>query len=398
MKLLSRILRRSPTHVLVIDIGSFHVRAAHVVLAKGAHPQITNTVRIPIREENLVSDTQLFRAILRALDVALSEVRSHMSEAPDACAVFAAYPWTRSFLDHAQKQSDTPQVYTYKDIHAEALARADACAAQYATSEDRTLELIEFAVLEARLNGYVVPQLDDTKATRLDAAFYGSFMPADVAETLRHRIRNQVCCDDISLHSSVLADLSVVRDMELPQENAFFLDVRGGATTIALSYEGVLTSLETLPWGSADLLRAIARSTHMSLTEARSHLSLYQNGKLTTRASQVVEQVLKNEQRTWENQLLTCLKHISGGRTVPSQVIVAVDAEIESWVTEILETGELAQFIIGQKQEPDVYLVQKALTDAFVSYTPGATPDPFLAIDALFLRSTLANQKRHPAS
>lgn len=270
---------------LVIDIGSDSVGASGVVKRRSdGVPFLLFTAREPIAPAPHLEPKHFFSATLSALRVLLEKSFSlHRAEISSirVIHIFLHSPWIVSKTRAVRADFKEP-VFLSVDVLGKAVRDAEEDIEEKFRAAhidiSSAVRIVEKKIIEFRVNGYEVASALNKKANSLEFALLESFVPENAVEKFGATLEN-VSGKTRELHGAVaaLAVSASAAPSELSHNlhaqacNSAFISVGGEASEIALSRNGVVREVVSIPRGFRSLARmAFEEGTFHSVSSAES--------------------------------------------------------------------------------------------------------------------------------
>lgn len=378
----------------LLDIGSGSVGGA-LVEDVAANPTVRFTTRKSFPFSLEVSAESLERAMLAALFVvarrleeavrSLERDEERRAAVGEAVAVFSS-PWYAGKTAVVRIEREAPFTVTRR-IFAETVADAER---SFAKPEDDAL-LLERSVIQTIVNGYRTSRPVGKRGATLDLALYLSALPRGVAEKARGAIGRAFPGRPVSLHSFGLVAFSALRDLFPEKDHFLLLDVSGEVTEVLLVRDGVLLENASFPLGHNFLIRRLLAARPAETAESsRSLLSLFLSGRAAPAEREKIAGALAKAGEEWQKRLEKLLANLAEGMLLPMTVFLAADAGPAAWFAERLRQPGFATLTLTQ--EPfSVSIIDAALSARCANFRRGATVDPFVALEGLFLKKCSAS-------
>lgn len=378
---------------LVFDIGSASIGAAIVLLSPGALPLMRYATRVPIPFQERATGVRLTSLMLRTLSHAALLILHEGFRAAGweerrpivrETLVSLSAPWSFSrtlflHLENAAPAIITEQVFMALLAEAEKEEERESGAASFRTDA----EVVERKLIQARLNGYETARPYGKSASEAEFTLALSYAPrglvGQIADALSHAVRAR----RTSFHGFSLLSFAVLRDFFPERPDFLFADISGEQTEVSLVKRGVLIAAATAPLGVNHFLRALQRELAVPQSAARSLFALYARREGTGRLFERARRVIEKTKVKWEEGLGELLAGFSKELPLPRHLLITVDDEAAGVLLEAVSLGDWSRYTLGAVPLETTLLSSEHLS-ARVRFSSGASPDPFLCLEALF--------------
>ncbi len=379
--------------VLVFDIGSSSVKAALFYLQKSGIPKIIFSAREPIMLEDSISVDRFLALTLKALETVSEKVYRRGLGAPHKIFCVLSSPWHTSHTRIINFQKNTPFTFTPKLadslIQKEIGVMQDEYLKKY-PHIGNTLRLIELKNIKISLNGYEVNDPVNKKAKELEMVVFVSLTEEEVCKKIESTIFKNFSLQDIKFCSLTMASFTIVRDLYAHQENFLLINIGGEVTDIAMVKNNTLRESASFPLGINFMMRRIASEMHVTLSEAKSLISLFKDGHAEAQTATTLEPSIKKLKSEWLVQFQTCLANLSNDISIPAFVYITVDKDLADFFGEVIKTEQFNQYTLTESKFQIIFLNIQNL-QGIATLGPDVIFNAFLTIDAVYINRFLSH-------
>lgn len=399
--------RSAASVVAVFDIGSGSVGAALVNVSRSKLPHVIWNTRVPISFQEILDFDQLTKAMLSTLlDIALELQSKGMpllkkaggpTHLADVMFVFAS-PWysmqAKVFkIDKEEPFELTPQFIKNLIKHEEQefqKAHANKEARSKKEKEKTEPMLIEQKIVQTTLNGYIVSNPFGKSVTHAQIDLVLSAIPPFIHEKALE-IKNQLMKGhgEGTFHSFILPAFIVTRDIFHGNKSFLLMDVSAEVTDIATVHKGTIIDATSFPYGKHFIIREVAARSNTVPEEAVSMLRTYMAGDSTVEQAERLRNILLDIQKVWLESFVETVGKIAAEVPLPKNVYLAADNDYEQWFKQAIGAGDFSEFALSKAPFKVTILNAKALEKYCVHSRLTTSIDPFLSIEAVYLRKAL---------
>lgn len=229
--------------------------------------------------------------------------------------------------------------------------------------------IIEKKIIQVKINGYTVNQIENKLANDLELSVFSTVVPEKVLNLIETAVAKTFVVKQSWYHSSALAVFSVVRDLFPQQEDFIQLDLTEELTDLAIIKDGLIMSLASIPLGRNHFIRALSTELKVTPEIADSMIKLNYSGKNDELASLKLGVAMDRAVKSWLDQLTVIFNSLKE-KIYISQVIYFV------------ANNDLTDFFIGKLKKMDFQV--KAIDQRRVNLLNGED-DVSLKIGLIFL-------------
>lgn len=378
---------------LVVDMGSASVGAAVVVLESGSVPSIVYRTRVPLAIRDRLSWDQYARTMSSYLSQAILRVSKHAERrlkqagAPRSYSgiqVMFASPWFTTSIHTVTEQFPAPQPVTeallteITENAVEAFQKEAADVLQSRAFSDGA-RVIEHERTGIRINGYQVEDPYDKEANDLTMTLFLSAVPDAVSQHVEQTIGEYADISDMTMRSQSYVTSTVITSL-LPISEAFFIDVGGDRTEVAIMQETQLRHVYSFDVGVNDLVRAVANVFGTGNELAASYLRLHESGFGDETFSQQVEKAVSGAIEQWQaeyKKVRASMKSEGFGSRRGFVLTYGTGGDRFRRSAEEHHTSE--------QNAPDLYALNQENLAPFVSLRDDRQFDSHLVMEALFV-------------
>ena len=385
MSIFSGAFSKKSERVLLLDINSASVTAAHVELS-GGMPLVTKLASTPIAVVAELSLSELEKNMQAALTATLTAIQNLHLPSPGSILVCLASPWYASQVRVAKLTRQTPFVVSKAMlddmISRELKAFTEEELKQAGTADP--LRQIEARTIAVKLNGYPTTAPLGHSASELELALFLAVSSEkiqkgieDVLEHFYHKRKVIV--------SSFLSTTYLVARTLLPHEEEYILiDVGGEVTDVSLVRDGTLFQTVSFPKARNSVIRLLAQKLGRSKEEAASFWQLSLEGKLDGPVAESCAAALKEAKKEWLGAFSAALFSISNDLAIPHTIMITVDNDTSAWFIDTVKDEEFHQYT-RTETEFRVLVLDSSLFHGSVFFAPEVAHDPAITIEVIGL-------------
>lgn len=377
--------------VLLLDVGSASVGAAHAVMGASGVPRIIAATRADIPFQETLSAAHFVSAMNRALFIALKALKAECTRkgvlfVPQRVFCGLSSPW---FILKARRIAITrAEPFEVTERLLDAVFDEDIETLK--NELQKTLPLKDIAVIEkkvfqVKLNGYEVKDPYGRKTAKLEALGAVSVSSRRAMESIRRAVNSIFHAPTIHFSSFPLAAFSAIRDLFPHEQNFLFLDITGEATDVSRIERDMLVGTVSFPRGKNFFIREIANKRGAPHEEAASIFGMFLRNELSLPQREEVKSITARASAEWIARLQKAVTALSPEGVATHTVFFTADAELKSFFEELLRTGEIATL---DAKDRNVWYLDHTETREFVVWDSGVKKDAFLALEALFAQKT----------
>lgn len=388
-------------YAIIIDIGSGSVGVAIIeVSAEQKKPLIIYTHRERIRVTSKKTEDEFIRALKEALLAATLELSSNGMKALHAhdhharietIHVLYASPWSEVVSRIIKVEKEEPLKATNALIETlveEALKQARTDTHEDTIFTNAGLEVINTAIIDAKLNGYPVTDFLGQTCTSIELTHLSELAPKSVRDALRESEKHLLAHPIVTEHTFT-ATVTAVAKKIYPHTGSFIaIEVTGEATECAIVQHGVLYQNFYTLFGTHSFERALAKQLGTLEDEARAHITDYifhTTRDDVTAAIQEVREIYKTE-------LKRLLDIIRIHYVLPQDVVLTTEPNYKEFYMTLLE-----EVYSSYRNEYKFNILDYTLLAPFVQYTDEAVEDQYLALIAFFFHIQSINDTQRRA-
>ena len=377
--------RKKSERVLLLDINSATVTAAHVELSAGI-PLVTGIYSAPMALIDQPSMGDLERSMLAALTASLTGMQNLHLESPDSVLVCLASPWYASQVRLAKLSRPTafPVTRSVLDdmVSREIQAFTEEEIKQISIGDPLTQ--IESRTVAVKLNGYLTREPIGHSVRDLELALFlavcSQRLQKGVVDALEHFYHPRSV-----VFSSFLSTTYLVARTLLPHEEEYLLiDVGGEVTDVSLVREGVLSATASFPNARNAVIRKVAAALGRSKEEAVSLWKLSMEGKLDGAVAASAATALADARKEWLSAFSAALFSLSNDLAVPHTILITLDNDTSAWFIETVKSEEFHQYA-RTETEFRVLVLDASLFHGALFFAPGIEHAPAITIEVIGL-------------
>ncbi|HYC83244.1 MAG TPA: hypothetical protein VEB60_01700, partial [Candidatus Paceibacterota bacterium] len=276
---------KKPKTVAIIDIGSSSVGGALVEYrpkAKNLCPAIAYSTRKEIVFDDNLDFKRFITSLTGALESVITELHQKAKGPIDHYHCSLPSPLFVSQTKNIRYGEDRSFIVTpslLKDItNKTADTFAESNRHLYPELQNDQSFILESAIMQVRLNGYVIERPEQKKAETMSISHHVSISSQAVRQKLLDTIAKFDRRASAGFHSYTFEIFSTLRDI-LPETSFIAVDVSGELTDVFLVVNDVLFASASFPLGRNFLIRTIANEMNTVYAEAESALNLHAQNK-----------------------------------------------------------------------------------------------------------------------
>jgi len=253
-----------------------------------------------------------------------------------------------------------------------------------------SVELLEKKIISTKLNGYDTPDPIGKKAREIEVTFFMSFISPDLKEKVENILHHAFNFKNIEYNSYALASWSAARDMFPAVQDFLFLDVSGEVTDVSLTANGIIEETVSFPFGRSALIRRVVDTLLVPPEVAVSLLLMYKTGSVEPKFAEKLKNCLEKATLEWFDSFVDMLKGLEKKYQIPKMIYITVDKDLANYFLDTLKWTTPVELNIPQNYFT-VVILNEDKVGTFSHYASEIQPDPFLAIDSIFVRKLVSH-------
>lgn len=376
---------------LVFDIGSSSVGGALFSMSESGVPKILYSVREPIILEEKINFDRFLLLTLRALNEVAGKIYQTRLGAPKSFFCVLSSPWYSSQLRTIKLQKNN--LFVFNSKLADSLIQKEIAFfaeenLQKNIGEENKWEPIELKNIKTVLNGYVTGEPLDQKTKELQMDIFMSMSPELVLKDIRTTIAKYFHFRELKFSSFAMASFVVVRDIFTRQDNFLLIDIGGEITDISMIKNGALSESISFPMGPNFVVRGVSSELHVTIGEARSLISLYEDGHANASTAKKLKNIIMQLKNTWLLKFQESLSNLSNDISIPSTIFIAVDKDFSEFFADTIKSEQFNQYTLTESKFEVFFLDTGVFHDRAV-FGENVGRDPFLMMEAIYANKFL---------
>lgn len=377
--------------VLLFDIGSSSVGGVFLKTQKSGIPKIVFSVREPIVLKEEINVDQFLSLTLRSLEVVVNKAYMAGFGKPDSIFCTLASPWYVSQTRIINYTKNTPFVFTEK--LADSLIKNEInifeteYLAQYIHTE-HSVRIIELKNIKIMMNGYETTSPLNQKGKELEMTVFISMSPEKILKTIEDVIAQHFHFKEIIFSSFVVAFFTVIRDLYSHQNDFLLVDIGGEVTDISMVKKNILRESVSFPFGCNSVVRGVAFELKYSLDEAKSSISLFNDGRADALFVKKFEPSISKLKMDWLQKFQESLSNLSHDISIPPVIYMAINKDFVGFFSEIIKTEQFTQYTLTDSKFKVIVLNSEVLA-GLASFEGEILRDPFLTIGSIYINRFL---------
>jgi hypothetical protein len=198
-----------------------------------------------------------------------------------------------------------------------------------------TPELLEQYAGRVYVDGYPSNAYEHKKVQEVSINAFVAVVSQTVAEHVQDIVHRVLPNHDLTLVSSTRLLTTLVPTALGNTHQSLLIEIGGQVTSISHIKESVLTGISVVPYGTHDVLLAIAPNA-VSITEAQSALTLILEKNPIVAGSKSVPKELETVGEEWRNAVQGAILTLAKGIVPPTSVVLVTHASWYPLYTELL--------------------------------------------------------------
>lgn len=243
-------------------------------------------------------------------------------------------PWARTSTRLIHIEEKEPFSITKEKIGALVQAADERDEEELRRSEllrELNLNLVEHAIVNTAVNGYMVPEPYGMKGRELSLAHISGLMPKALTDAITEIEGKIIPHATRTAHTFALVLFCILRDMHPQVRNALLVDVSGEATELSIMQDEVLLETVVFPHGGHTVARDIAKELKTLPEEAMAHM----NEQSAASPQNVGQAVLAAGER-YTAAFSEALALLSERYIIPKHIYVITPRKTEKFFTDVL--------------------------------------------------------------
>jgi|GEM_PF-646564 len=390
--------------VAIFDVGSGSVGAAIATVSTAKLPDIIWSKRLSITVQENLAYEQLVKTMLATLlDISLElqtnglpllKKTGRKARLDDVLFAFAS-PWYSMQAKVFKIEKEEP--YELTESFVDTLVKKEVEEFKKKSkentnvgSDDATPVLIENKIIQTSLNGYIVsdPYRKPVRHAQIDLVL--SSVPSYIYEKASE-IKNQLLNKKGggSFHSFILPAFIVTRDIFHGNTSFLQIDISGEVTDVATVYKGTIVDATSFPYGKNYVIREVAKKFKISIEQSTATLRTYMAGESNADETTKIRNTLVGVHKAWLDAFYETVASISTEVPLPKNIYVTVDDDFGEWFKQAVLAGDFSEYALSKTPFKITHLSTKLLSNYVTHSKLTSELDPFLALEAIFLRKAL---------
>lgn len=377
---------------LLFDISSSSIGGALFYMQKDGVPKIIYSTREPIKIELEVNVDHFFNLTLNALKHVATKVCMSGIGAPTRIFMVLSSPWYASQTRTIRLEKGEPFLFT--DKLADELTQKELALFEdeylvkgaHALNKIRPIELKNMKTI---LNGYATNSPIGQKTKEIEMVLFISMSQEQFLGKMESVINQHFPHRKIEFVSFVMASFTVARDMFVNQESFLLINIGGEITDISMVKKDILRESASFPLGKNYIMRSLATELSISSSEAKSMLTLYNEGHLAEAEKFKIEPVITKIKTEWVKVFQETLSTLTNDISIPATIFITVDQDFLSFFSEIIKTEQFNQYTLTESKFRIIFLGTEAL-HGIALFDDKVLRDPFTIIESIYINRFLS--------
>jgi hypothetical protein len=372
--------------VAIFDIGSDSVGGAltKVPVDGQAIPTIIKSVRTDVAFREEINFSMLFKDMITALGTTADSLYDGKVGVPEKIICVLASPWYLSETRVIKMARDKSFLFTDRIadelLQKEITGLNDLYLNKYGGIKSAP-EMIEHHISGVSLNGYIVDDPIGKRSKSIEMNMIISLSPKTCLDKIREVLMKTFPHLKVEFSSFMVDSYLAVRDRYAASDSYLLLDVGGEVTDVAIISKGGLKASLSFPFGKKEFFKYICTKMEIELRDAKELFKLFSNDTLAVKRRKKAVPLFESIAQSWSEAFRRCISTLPHTLTLPGNIFLTADNDIQKWFQTVLETDEFIQSIsTGRKAtvttlEGPEFLSMCAVKDGLC--------DPFLMIEAI---------------
>ena len=310
---------------LIIDIGSSSVNF-FILSLNGGKKEINSMIktRLPLQEDPDFKHIE--RHAIGAIKEMAEEIQKKFPEAkPDMITVVASAPWY--FCESlpvkvSRKEAFTIDKKLIDKLMSDEMELFVTKAKKNFSDAGSDIEILDKEIMLSKVNGYPIKNPLGKISSDLEFFLYISATKKSFKDNVNDILRHHFGNIDINFVSEPLAIFRVLSQIADAQEGFVVVDVGGEVTEVYLIREGILQDVKNFNWGGNLVVRRLASSMKLSLSEALSFFNASAEGDLKVKMDEKISPSASGVCSEWQNFLSQSLTELGKSNPLPQELIL----------------------------------------------------------------------------
>jgi len=377
--------------MLVFDIGSSSVGGALFLMQNSRVPKIIFSIRESITLQKDLNADQFLSFTIKSLDIIVNKIYMAKLGAPKRIFCVLSSPWHVSQARVIKLAKNTPFVFTSKLadslIQKEISLFEEEHLKKYANTGS-SFRSIEFKNIKTMLNGYETSQPLNQKVKEIEMTVFISISEELVLKKIEETIGQYFHFKEIKFSSFVIASFTIVRDIYINQENFLLIEIGGEVTDISMIKKNTLRESSSFPLGRNFIIRGVSSILRSSLDEAKSFISLFQNGHTALDMSKKLSPIIDKLKMEWLQKFQESLANLSNDISIPETIYMVVDKDLAGFFCETIENEQFNQYTLTESKFKVVFLSVEVF-HGMATFEENIVRDSGLIIDSIYINRFL---------
>lgn len=365
--------------VAVLDINSGSVGGAILLKNKKTHPLIIATSRRNFKFTASPDGARLEREMLESLDLVCQDLQKKTSKRPDKIYCVLSTPWSHGELRaiHHEKSKE----FRFTEVFAEEMVKSEI---QKFRSENSNLrQIVDRRITRVSLNGYPVDKPHGQSARMVTLDVFLSLSSKSVIDAVQDRV-HKTWKSHIAFTSQIFSDFVFVRDIFDAKNDFIVINIGAEMTEVMVIKNDHLEGTAFFPYGSRNIIRAVALQLNRSVYESMSLFSLYSEELLSPDGGTFITEAMENSAELWRSELKRLLGEISSNRHLPKNIFLIAPESMTNWFSSMFTTRFFPEFTTSGR-EFSVIIPNREILYNFCQYSEIVEQDDALSRKSIFI-------------
>jgi hypothetical protein len=377
--------------ILVFNIRSSSVGGALFWAQSSGIPKIIFSVREPIPTEEKIDIDRFLSLTIQSLEIVANKIYTAGMGVPKQIFCVLSSPWYVSQTRIINLKKNTPFIFTSKladSLVQKEINLFEAERSAKSVNVGGSVRTIELKNIKTILNGYETTEPLNKKAQELEMTIFISLSEEQVLKKIEDTIAKHFHFEKIKFFSFALSAFTVVRDMNLHQENFLLINIGGEVTDISMVKKNILRESASFPLGRNFLTRGVASNLGCTLVEANSLISLFKDGHAEKSVDKKLGSIMDQLKAEWLKKFQESLANLSNDISIPATIFIATDKDLKDFFSETIKSEQFNQYTLTESKFEVIFLSTQIFHGIAV-FEENVIREPFLIIDSIYINHYL---------
>ncbi|MBI3632218.1 MAG: hypothetical protein HY225_02110 [Candidatus Vogelbacteria bacterium] len=369
---------------LIIDVGSGSIGVALVNLGDSV-PILKYQIRQDLVFQKDLNSRNLFSSTIKTLSRILEQYHRAGQPNPKRIYCYLSSHLSLSQTRIIRSKFETPYIINRSFVNNIVEKELSAFKNEHTGKYKNSSILIERKLMSLKLNGYSVSEIDNKMVHEIELSVFFTLMSTGVENEIRHIVADFFHHKILEFHSFLFANFATTRDLLTEEKEYVFIDIGSEISDFSVVRDGVLEASISFPLGKNSVIRKLLKNAGGEKVLLDSRLNIYNSNLLNSDDDRRFLDLLRSAGDDWMRAMEKAAYGTSTNKRLPQKFIVISDQDVSKIFKEFLSSLNLTHLTLFDRN-PEITFLKDLDINKFIDNRSGIVGDPFLTIDALFLK------------